>query len=60
MEYKDFEDFLMEKCMQENPQWLDDCYPDAYVGWSSELSVEELIAYADKYAKKIVAELTKK
>ena len=60
MRYKDFEDYLMEKFIEENPEYLDDDIPDAFANWCSEVEVDEMIERADDYAQEIVAELEKK
>ena len=46
---KDFESFLVEK-HAEGYSGLDDSMPDACSDWIADLSLYELIAYADIYA----------
>lgn len=49
--YKDFEDFLQEKFIENNPSVLDDDIPDAFSDWLADLDVQELIDYGNAYAK---------
>lgn len=49
MEFKDFEDFLSHKFMEDQPQVLDDDLPDAFDNWVTELDVESIIKWADEY-----------
>ena len=49
MNYKDFEDYLIEQyVIEENP--LDDMIPDGFNDWLCDLDVDVLIEYGDKYA----------
>ena len=45
-----FEDFLKDK-HAEDYHGTDDDMPDAFDGWVSELDVDELIEYANEFAK---------
>ena len=47
--YKNFEDYLMEQCIKENPHILDDMLPDYYEQWKDEMDIEIIFLYADKY-----------
>lgn len=51
MNYKDFEDYLQTKHAEQAHGVLDDDMPDDYERWLSDLSAEEFIEYADKYAR---------
>lgn len=46
-----FEDFLMEKHCEENPQLLDDMLCDDFDTWISYLDPNDLISYGDMYVK---------
>ena len=48
--YKDFEDFLQEKHGNQYTG-LDDEMPEAYEEWLQDLDVQELINFANQYAK---------
>ena len=48
-QYKDFEDFLVEK-HAEQYQGLDDEMPDDFSDWLQDLDVDVMLAYADLYA----------
>lgn len=47
--YKDFEDYLMEKFLLENPHILDDDSIDAFDDWLCDLSPDEWISYGNCY-----------
>lgn len=51
MNYKDFEDYLQTKHAEQAHGVLDDDMPDDYERWLSDLSAEEFIEYAEKYAR---------
>lgn len=53
MNHKDFEDFLQDKFIRNNPMVLDDDVPDAFSEWLEDIDVNDLIKFADQYAKKI-------
>jgi wobble nucleotide-excising tRNase len=46
-----FEDFLQDKFIKQNPTVLDDDIPDAFDEWLQELAPEEWIEYGDEYKK---------
>ena len=46
-----FENYLQEKHFEENQQLLDDDLPDAFEEWASNLDVQEVIDYAEKWGK---------
>ena len=48
--YKDFEDYLQEK-HAEQYTGLDDEMPDNYEDWLADLDINDLIKWANKYAK---------
>lgn len=48
-----FEEFLEEKCFEENSV-LDDDMPDFFNNWLGELDGQEYIDFADEYAQKEV------
>lgn len=50
MKYTNFEDYLQTQQQIENPTVLDDDLPESYEGWTSDLSPEEWIYYAQQYA----------
>lgn len=56
MKYKDFEDYLQTK-HAEQYHGLDDNMPDDYEEWLSNLSSDEWIFYAQKYADIIKKDL---
>lgn len=54
---QDFEGYLNERFWKEYPDCLDDAGEEAFNAWISELTIDELIRYADWYVK---AELSPK
>ena len=50
-EYKDFEDYLQECHIKENPHLLDDDIPDAFSDWLSDLDTDEWIRLGDSYKR---------
>jgi len=48
---KTFEDYLQDQFFEEEPQTLDDQFPDAFIGWLENLDIEEIIDYANKFFK---------
>ena len=52
----DFEQFLQERFVNEEPQVLDDDIPDAFNAWLENSDLQEIIDYADMYANKIYKE----
>ena len=58
--YKDFDDYLQEIHMKENPTILDDDLPDAFSDWLCDLDPQSIIDYAEKYASIKVVEEPKK
>ena len=59
MKYKDFEEYLMYKHSEQNPEVLDDDLPDDYERWLEEIGVDGVISYADSYALHIMDEVIK-
>lgn len=53
MNYKNFEEFLGQKHMEEEPMVLDDDLPDAFDNWVSNQSADEWIALGDEYVQAI-------
>lgn len=51
--HKDFEDFLMDYCVKNNPQWLDDDYTDMFDHWLEGLDTCEWLQLGNKYAKTV-------
>ena len=51
MKYKNFEEYLQIKHIEEEPTILDDDLPDAFSEWIANLSQEDLINYADEYVQ---------
>lgn len=51
MKYKNFEDFLSEKHALQHPEILDDDIPDHYADWCSDLDLNDVIQWADDFAK---------
>ena len=49
--YKDFEDYLMQRCQKENPDVLDDSFPDVFDDWLSNLEPDDWMKFADTYAQ---------
>lgn len=51
MKYKDFTEFLnVEKFFKDEPNTLDDEWPDAYSDWLADQDCDTLVQYADEYA----------
>lgn len=48
---KDFEDFLQDKFILQNPSVLDDDIPDAFADWIADIDPNDLIAYANEWGK---------
>ena len=48
-----FEDFLQEKCQEENPHLLDDAIPDGFSDFLMELTIDEWVDYGQEYGDKI-------
>ncbi len=48
--YSDFEDYLMEKCFNENTHILDDEQPDYFNEWLCNLEPDDFIKYGNSYA----------
>lgn len=46
---RDFEDFLMNKCLIENPYVLDDESVEFYEDWLQDLEIDDFIKYANQY-----------
>jgi hypothetical protein len=55
---KTFEDYLQDQFFEEEPQTLDDQFPDAFIGWLENLDIEEIIDYANKFFKKELKRIT--
>ena len=54
-----FNDVLQRMHMQDEPMVLDDDLPDAYDAWVSDLGVDLMIAYAEKWhTEQLIANLT--
>jgi hypothetical protein len=51
--FKDFEDFLQDKFIRQNPTVLDDDIPDAFDEWLQEIEVDLWLEYGEEYAKTI-------
>ena len=52
MKYRDFEQYLQFKFMEDEPQVLDDDIPDAFNDWIEQQDVLDVIEWADEYANK--------
>jgi len=48
--YKNFEEYLQEMHMKEEPCVLDDDLPDAFSEWLCELDPDDMMVHADTYA----------
>ena len=59
MKYKDFTDFLNDKFAKDEPQTLDDEWPDKFNEWLVDQDVDTLIKYADEFANIQVANASK-
>jgi len=57
MKHKDFEDYLCDRFMRENPHYLDDDYPDVFNYYIADIDPNELMELADEYVKEVVNEL---
>ena len=44
-----FEDYLMEQFIKNNPQVLDDDIPEAFNDWKENADIEDIIEYAEKW-----------
>ena len=51
MKYPGFEDYLMEKCFEENRAVLDDDQPDFFDEWLCNLDVDDWIKYGNDFSK---------
>jgi len=51
--FKDFEDFLQDKFIRQNPTVLDDDIPDAFSDWLGDIEVDLWLEYGDEYAKAV-------
>ena len=49
MKYRDFEQYLQFKFLEDEPQVLDDDIPDAYESWIVEQDIDDVIKWADEY-----------
>jgi len=47
----DFEDYLQDKFIRDNPHVLDDDIPDAFDNWLSDMDCGELIDLANDWGK---------
>jgi hypothetical protein len=56
MEIETFEQFLMEKHCEENPQLLKDILVDDFDDWVSGLGADDMIKYADQFLKSSLQE----
>jgi len=56
MTYKNFEEYLMCKCMEDEPSFTDDMYPDVYESWIVEQDIDDVIRWADLYGEHKVVE----
>lgn len=56
MKHKDFEDYLQDKFIRENPSVLDDDVPDAFSEWLADADVSDVIRWADAYARHCFSE----
>jgi hypothetical protein len=59
MKYRDFEQYLQFKFMEDEPQVLDDDIPDAYESWIVEQDIDDVIKWANEYANKKYRETAK-
>ena len=50
MTYKNFEEYLMVKCIKYTHA-LDDMLPDVYESWITEQDIEDIIAWANLYGE---------
>ena len=58
MKYRDFEQYLQFKFMEDEPQVLDDDIPDAYESWIVEQDIDDVIKWATEYGnEKFIAGL---
>lgn len=48
-----FENYLQEQFMEDEPQVLDDDIPDAFDAWLETKDVNDIMEYGEKYDKKI-------
>lgn len=53
LQSKSLEEWLEYQHMEENPTLLDDDLPDAFSDWISELTEEQLEAYATRYGQDV-------
>ena len=50
----DFEDYLQDQHLREEPMILDDDIPDAFNDWLCSQDSHDLIAHANKYTKQLI------
>ena len=50
----DFEDFLMDRFIRNNPSMLDDDIPDAFSEWVGDCDPNDMITYANYWGKQLV------
>jgi hypothetical protein len=53
--HKTFEDYLQERCFEENPTVLDDDMSDFFDNWLSEQDVSAIMIYADGWMRETKA-----
>lgn len=49
--YRDFEDYLQHIHGRQHPEVLDDDVPDHYEEWLADLDINDVIVWANEYAK---------
>jgi hypothetical protein len=54
--YKSFEQYLMEKHCEENPQLLDDMLCDDFYDWLEREGIERIIEFGEMYGKNKLSE----
>ena len=53
MKNETFEDFLQDRFWREEPQTLDDMFPDAYIEWLQSQDIEDIISWAQIWGDKL-------
>ena len=53
MKKQTFEDYLQDIFFEENPQTLDDMFPDAFNEWLVDSDVQDILDHAEKWGKLI-------
>lgn len=53
MTYKNFFEYLMVKCMEDEPMYTDDMYPDVFEDWIIKQDIDDIIRWAEQWGETI-------